>query len=251
MRNPIQGISIVAIALIAAITLNIGCSSPPVIRHVLPENIMVHPPQVVGVVTLEAGSPIYTALRALGVPWHRIPIDSLVRIDRYGLPVVIMDENLLEDERVTGAYPVFLDHVRKGGITLLMLQQNPETMQKLFSRYSTTRPRQVEYTLHLVMPRPEHPAVTIPNRITQEDLDSLSLHVHQLAMSDKSGQALLSANLQAPDSSAALLLTPAGKGAVWYASFPFMERAAAGYPAEQRLLANLLSYDATGWRKSE
>jgi hypothetical protein len=250
MRNQIPGINIVALALIAAITLNIGCSSPPVITHVLPENIMVHPPHTVGVITLEAQSPIYTTLRALGVPWHRIPIDSLVRFDRYTLPIVIMDENLLEDERVAGAWPVFLDHIRKG-TTLLMLQQNPETMQKMASRYSTTRSRQVDYTLHLVMPRPEHPAVSIPNRLTQVDLDSLSLNAHQLAFSDKTALALVSANLQSPDSSAALLLTPAGRGAVWYASFPFMTRAAAGYPAEQKLLANLLSYDATGWRKSQ
>jgi hypothetical protein len=248
MRNPIPGINIVALALIAAITFNIGCSSPPVIKHVLPENVMVHPPPTVGVVALDAQSPIYTALRALGVPWHRIPIDSLVRFDRYTLPVVIMDENLLEDERVAGAWPVFLDHIRKG-TTLVMLKQNPGTMQKMASRYSTTRARQVDYTLHLVLPRPEHPAVSIPNRLTQDDLDSLSLDVHQLAFSDKSALALVSANLQSPDSSAALLLTTAGRGAVWYATFPFMRRAAAGYPAEQKLLANLLSYDATGWRK--
>jgi hypothetical protein len=249
MRNSIPGISIVALALIAVITLNPGCSSPPpVITHVLPENVMVHPPQTVGVITLEAQSPIYTALRALGVSWHRIPIDSLVRFDRYRLPIVIMEENLLEDERVAGAYRVFLDHIRKG-TTLLMLQQNPETMQKMASRYSTTKSRQVDYTLHLVMPRPEHPAVSTPNQLTQADMDSLSLDVHQLAFSDKYAFAMISANLQSPDSSAALLLTTAGQGAVWYATFPFMTRAAAGYPAEQKLLANLLSYDATGWRK--
>jgi hypothetical protein len=243
------GISLCSIALCIVLALASGCGSPPVITTVLPENVMAHPPHVVGVVSLDTASPIYTALRALGVRYHRVPIDSLTRYDRYRLPIVILDRELLEDERVAGAWQIFLDHIRKGGTTLMLLQQQPETMRKLASRYSNVLPRPVAYSLSLVLPQPDHPVATTPNRILDEDLDSLSLYANQLALGDRQARAIISANLQSPDSSAAILLAPNGRGAVWYIGMPIMARAAAGYPAEQRLLANILSYDATGWRK--
>jgi hypothetical protein len=84
--------------------------------------------------------------------------------------------------------------------------------------------------------------MTTPNQIRHADLDSLSPRARQLAQGGKGARAVISANLQSPDSSATLLLEPAGRGSIWYVAMPLTQRAAAGYEAEQKILANMLSF---------
>jgi hypothetical protein len=232
-------------ALLAPIAILIligsGCGSTPTVTRVLPENIMAQPVGTVGVVSLTDGSPLLTSLRALGIPYRRIPVDSLSRLERYTFPQVVLDEELLEDERASKAYRLIIDKVRSGP-TLILLHQNPETLQKLTSAAATLIPRGVEYTITLVIPRTGHPVMTTPNMIRRADLDSLSPRTRQLALGGRGARAVIAANLQSPDSSAALLLEPAGKGTIWYVAMPVTTRAAAGYEAEQKILANLLSF---------
>jgi hypothetical protein len=227
--------------LLLLILIGSGCGSTPTVTRVLPENIMAQPVGRVGVVALTDGSPLLTSLRALGIPYGRIPIDSLAHLERYDFPQVILDEELLEDERASKAYRLVVDRIRTGP-TLILLQQHPETLQKLTSTATTLVPRGVEYTITLVIPRTNHPVMTTPNLIRRADLDSLSPRTRQLVLGGKGARAVLAANLQSPESSAALQLEPAGKGAIWYVAMPVTARAAAGYEAEQKILANLLSF---------
>jgi hypothetical protein len=123
------------------------------------------------------------------------------------------------------------------------LRQEPETLVKLRARirYAVVS-HALEFRVELAAPFRSHRALSIPNTVNKADLDSFSVRTTQLAFGTASAKAILAANLQRPDSSAALLLEPNGRGSLWYCSFPIAERAAAGYEAEQKLLANLISY---------
>jgi hypothetical protein len=236
-----MGYNLFRLLLAALPLLLFGCGGRPIITRVLPENVMAQPVGTVGIISLNDSSAIITAMRALGIPFHRIPVDSIERVERYGFRQLLMDEDLLEDEGVMKGYRGFLDHIRKGS-TLILLRQKPEVMRRLAEPAVTVVPREVEYSITLLLPRGDHPLVTTPNHLLRRDLDSLSPFTHQLSHGDRSARAVIAANLQSPDSSAALLVQPAGRGAIWYVAFPIAQRAAAGYEAEQKLLANLVSF---------
>ena len=107
---------------------------------------------------------------------------------------------------------------------------------------SSSFPREPGYTLTIGAPEPRHPVLVRPNIVTPGDIDSLSQRARRLVRGSRNARAILAGNLQRPDSSAAILRDPTGAGAIWYVAFPVARRAAAGYEAEQKLLANLLSF---------
>lgn len=229
-------------ALLCALLLT-GCGSAPVrLPAVMPENVALHPIGRVGVVTLAEPASLSTSIRALGVPFRRVPVDSLRRHDLSDLSFVIVDERALDDPRVDAGIFALFEYARTGG-RLILLQQQPEAFIKLLPRTTeTVLARPVEYAITLRTPMPEHPLLNRPNAITAGHLDSLSRGTRQLAQGSANARAILAGNLDRPDSSAALLREPMGRGVVWYIAFPVATRAALGYEAEQKLLANLLSH---------
>jgi hypothetical protein len=230
---------ITALLLIATIA---GCSKKPApLPVILPENIMARPIGTVGVVTLAEPSNLAISMRALGVPYRRIPIDSILRVDLDDIRMLFLDEGIMEDQRILDLYPRLIEIVGRG-MRLVILQQQPALTAKMLQKSrQVIVAREVDHSINLKLPRPGHPLVASPNIITAADLDSLSRFAHQLARGSADARALIAGNVERPDSSAALLWNPLGRGALYYVAFPLTARSALGYAAEQRVLANLVS----------
>ena len=103
--------------------------------------------------------------------------------------------------------------------------------------------RAVGHGVDLVTPQPGYRALVAPNAIGRDDLEAYSERTAQFARG-RSARAIIAGNLDRPDSSAALLRAIYGKGTIFYVAFPIAAGAAEGSPADQRLLANLLSLGA-------
>ncbi len=155
---------------------------------------------------------------------------------------MIVDEEAFEDDAVAKAYPQVLDHAAKYGLTVIVLRQRSKTLGKLMPNLAhPVIARDVEYRIALATARRGDRVMNVPNSIDPDNFDSLSARTAQLVHGGADARAIISANLDAPDSSAAMLWEPFRRGATWYLSFPLTARAAAGFEAEQKILANLVS----------
>jgi hypothetical protein len=207
----------------------------------LPANVMAYPKGMVGVVSASTEGTIEQMMVALGIPFEPIPLDTLAKIDLSDYRVMLVDEGALDDPRAAAGYPRLLDRAKNGG-TLLVLRQSVETVRKLRSRVREMMIlREVDYPLTFRIAVSGDPIVRVPNTVTRADLDSLARGSRQLARSGSESRAILAANVLSPDSSATLLWEPFGNGKLWYCTFPLVARAAAGFEAEQKMAANLLS----------
>lgn len=219
-----------------------GCSGSKPIPRVLPGNIMAHPRGTIGVIAPLERSDLLVALRALGVPYSRIPLADFARHDLTPYTVMMVDEEAMEYTETLQAYNRLLAHTSKNGTTLIVMTQQTKTLLKAGAGVPLKlSPRDLEYQVVLAPSLRGDPVIERPNQLTRADLDSVSKRTGQLVFGGENGRAILAANLQAPDSSAALFWEPLGKGSVWYLSFPVTAHAAAGYEAEQKLIANLVS----------
>lgn len=224
-------------------TAFLGCGgSRPMPSRVLPENIVAHPRGTIGVIAPGERSSLPTALRALGIPYHQLGLKDFAKLDLTPYTVMMIDEEALELEEAPPAYSRMLEHVSKRGGTLVLLSQRTKTLQRIAPQVPLKIvSRDVEYRIDLSAPRHDDPIMRQPNLITPHNLDSLSGRTMQLVYGGREARALIAGNLDAPDSSATLLWEPLGKGAVWYLSVPITAYAAAGYEAEQKIIANLVS----------
>jgi|GEM_PF-2045274 len=220
-----------------------GCggarSIPP---RVFPENIVAHPRGTIGVVAPGERPPLLTALRALGVPYHHLSLKDFAGLDLTPYVVMILDEGALEYDGAAPAYARMLEHTTRTGGTLIVLNQPTPALRQISTRLPLKLvPRDIDYRIDLALPRRDDPVTVQPNAITRGNLDSLARKTSQLVYGGRDARALIAANLDAPDSSAALLWEPVGKGTVWYLAVPVAGYAAAGYEAEQKVVANLVS----------
>lgn len=238
-RYRIQGVLLSLVATLVAFLVGCGGGVRSATNK-LPENIMVQPQGTVGIISVESRSQLPTALRALGIPYRRLAPASLAKIDLKEFAAIVIDEEALDDDGVLGAYRTLLAHVRSGG-TMLVLRQEPKPLTKATLRFRSITAQDVDFGMNLVAIRKSDPMITTPNKITREDLDSLSRNARQIARGGSDARGIISGNLTAPDSSAILLWDPVDQGVIWYLSIAVTARAAAGFEAEQKLLANLLS----------
>jgi hypothetical protein len=240
----IHSASIATLCLTALLVLGPGCSASRPVAHrppPLPENVLADPPRLVDILTPPGPSPLATALRALGIPFRRSIVHEDSALAMPQSPFAILDEEIMASEAGARMLPGLLRWTRAGG-TMVMLVQSPGVMAELRRRVpQDIIQREVSYTLQL-HPAHEHEKILAePNRITRSDLDSLAPGARQLALGNVDARAVIAGNTIHPDSSAALLVEPYGKGALWYLGFPVTARAAAGDPAGQKLLANIAS----------
>jgi hypothetical protein len=210
----------------------------------LPENIAVDPRGMVGLIAPAPLTPLPTALRALGVPFRQLPSADLDDSHLDGLSLVVIDEGALDDPAVPDALPRLFDHARTAGLTVIMLSQSAEKGLAIMRRNSAPfEPRPITHGVDLVTPQRDHRLLRSPNVIQSIDIDGYSDRTNQFARG-RGGRAILAGNIDRPDSAAALLRVPYGKGSMWYVAFPIVARAAEGFAGEQRMLANLLSIGA-------
>ena len=227
--------------LVLLLLSGMGCGGHAASSGRLPANVMAHPAGTVAVVSASAEGTVERMMLALGIPFQRIPLDTLVKLDLSDYRVMLIDEGALDDPRAANGYPRLLARAKQGG-TLLILQQSVDAMQKLRARVrEVVSLREVDYRLTYRVAVSGDPIVRLPNSVTRADLDSLALRSRQLARSGSESRAILAANVLSPDSSATLLWEPVGSGKLWYCTFPLVARAAAGFEAEQKMAANLLS----------
>jgi hypothetical protein len=178
---------------------------------------------------------------ALGIPFRRIPLESLAKADLDDYKVMVVDENTFDDERAVLGYARLLGRVKRGA-TMLMLRQSLDGIRKVRARVrEVVTIREVDHSITFRIAIVGDRATRYPNRVTRADLDSLARGSRQLAFSGSEARAIIAANILAPDSSATLLWEPIGAGKLWYCTFPLVARAAAGFEAEQKIAANLLS----------
>ena len=219
-----------------------ACGSGRPAPSLLPENIAAEPRGMLGIVATSPTTSLPTALRALGVPYRTLPIVDLDDRQFEGLSMIVFDEGSLDDPKLADALPRLFDHARTTSTPLLMLAQTHDKgRETLRMNAAPIEPRAVGYSVDLVAPQSNHRVLITPNRIDADDLEVLSESVSQLARGRSGGRAILAGNLERPDSSAALLRVPYGKGSIWYVAFPLAAPAASGLGAGQRMLANLVS----------
>lgn len=206
----------------------------------LPENIMAHPAGTVGLLTASPASALPTALRALGIPYVQITPENFMKSDLALYPTYLLDELALDEEKMAPIYRRAMQETRYGK-TFIMLRQNMKPLAAITAPIRRITPRDVDFGLRLVSIRPSDPMLNHPNDITRADMDSLARGASQIVAGGPDARAILSSNTNDADRAALLLWDPYENGAVWYLSIPIVARAAAGHPAEQKLLANLLS----------
>jgi hypothetical protein len=207
----------------------------------LPENIAVAPRGPIGIFAPSPTSALPTALRALGVQYRRLGFDDLDEAQLDGIGLVILDEGSFDDPAVSAALPRLFDHARTAGLVVVILAQSPEIGRDVMkANAGPIEPRTITHGVDLVAPHRDDRLLSAPNAIGRDDIEAYSDRTSQFARG-RNGRAVLAGNLDRPDSSAALLGVAYGKGSMWYVAFPFVARAAEGYAADQRLLANLVS----------
>ncbi|MBC8144025.1 MAG: hypothetical protein H7X80_00490 [bacterium] len=223
--------------------LFVSCGVPAVVPPSYPENILAEPRGTVGVIEVPPSTMLSTALRAIGVPHRVLKYAELDDVQLDGLALVMIDEGAFDDEIMPRALPRLLDRTRTSAVPLFILMQSPmRTSEIMRSNAAPIEPRMVEYDVSLVATQRDHRSLSWPNAIQPNDLAEFSERTVQFARA-RNGRAIIAGNSDLPDSSAALLRVPYGKGALWYVSFPFIDRAAEGYAADQRMLANLISVE--------
>ena len=225
-----------------ALLLTIGsCGSPAHVRTTLPENVAADPRGLVGIIAPAPTTALPAALRALGVPYRLIPPADIDERQLEGLSLVVVDERAIDELAVAQALPRLFDDTRTAGRPLLILtQSNERGVEALRANAAPFEPRPVAHGVELAAPRGVHRALVAPNVLRGDDIAIFSDRTTQLVRG-RNARALLAGNLDRPDSSAALVRVTYGKGAVYYVSFELTAGAADGQPAEQRLLANLVS----------
>jgi hypothetical protein len=224
------------------LTLAAGCGGAQrITTSGLPANVMAQPRGTVGILTTTASSDLSRALRALGIPHKRLASQTL-REDLFTMQIVMVDEDALDDDATVREYARILDHAAQYGTVVVLLHQDSKTMRNIAGKLRhKVYPRDVEYGIRLVTTKKSDPVLNYPNTLTRTNYDSLGARARQLVSGGSDARGIIAANVESPDSSATMLWEPFEKGFVWYLSVPVTAHAAAGYEAEQKLLANLVS----------
>jgi hypothetical protein len=229
-------------AVVLLMALAVGCGGTrQITTSGLASNVMAQPRGTVGILTASAPSSLPLALRALGVPYKQLASQTL-REDLFTMQIVMVDEGALDDDAALREYARILDHAAQYGTVVVLLHQDSRTMRKVVAKLKhKVYPRDVEYGIRLTTTKQTDPVLNYPNPLTRTNYDSISTRVTQLVSGGRDARGIIAANVEAPDSSAAMLWEPFEKGFVWYVSVPVTAHAAAGYEAEQKLIANLVS----------
>ncbi|MDB5035770.1 MAG: hypothetical protein JWQ98_3011 [Chlorobi bacterium] len=229
-----------AVTLLMALATGCG-GTKQITTSGLASNVMAQPRGTIGILTAAAPSELPLALQALGIPYKRLASQTL-REDLFTMQIVMVDEGALDDEAAVREYARILDHAAQYGIIVVLLHQDSRTMRRVVGKLKhKVYPRDVEYGIRLTTTKGADPVLNYPNPLTRTNYDSIGGRVTQLVSGGRDARGIIAANVEAPDSSAAMLWEPFEKGFVWYVSVPITAHAAAGYEAEQKLIANLVS----------
>jgi LmbE family N-acetylglucosaminyl deacetylase len=194
-----------------------------------------------------AGDDIPTALRQLGYPVTLLTDDDLKNggLDRYD--VIIAGVRAYNTRPVLKANQrKLMEFVEKGGtyIVQYMTPRRAEIENLGPYPFTITNDRVSVEEAPMRFLAPSHPALNIPNKITQADFDGW-IQERGLYFADKWDQhytAVLASNDPGePSRDGGLLVARYGKGTYEFTGYAFFRQLPAGVPGAYRLFVNLIS----------
>lgn len=194
-----------------------------------------------------AGDDIPTALRTMGYEvWEMKPEEitqeNLKRVDA----VVLGIRALNVHDRIRYFMPTLLEYVREGGSLVVQYNTNGRLKTDAFAPFPITlsRDRVTDENAAVKMLKPDHPLLTVPNKISNHDFDGW-VQERGLYFPDKwdgNYEALLSMNDAGEDpTDGALLVAKYGEGHYIYTGLSFFRQLPEGVPGAYKLFANIVS----------
>lgn len=137
-----------------------------------------------------------------------------------------------------------LNWVRNGG-TLVVQYQRPVYVQQGLTPYPAQMgPRVADENAKVTILQPNHPILSFPNKITDEDFKGWvqERNLYNFSTFDERYLPLLeSHDAGEPENKGSLVIADVGKGKYIYCSYSLFRQLPAGVPGAYRLLANMLS----------
>jgi hypothetical protein len=194
-----------------------------------------------------AGDDIPSALRNMGYEvWEmnndEVTESNLKRVDAVVLGVRTLNTN----ERVRYFMPALLDYVKEGGTVVVQYNTNSRMETEKISPYPIKigRQRVTEETAEVMILKPNHAVLNIPNKITAADFSGW---VQERGLYfpdewDEKYDAILSMHDQGEEPlSGSLLVAQYGEGYYVYTGLSFFRQLPEGVPGAYKLFANLVS----------
>jgi hypothetical protein len=148
---------------------------------------------------------------------------------------------------MTSKYDILMSYVQNGGNLIVQYNRNNTgTVQNKIGPYpfAIANKRITEEDAPVTFALSEHPALNIPNKITQKDFAGWTQErsTYQAEQPDSHYEMPLSMHdTGEADSNGSLVIGKYGKGNFVYASLVFFRELPAGIPGAYRLLANLIA----------
>ncbi|MBX2943538.1 MAG: PIG-L family deacetylase [Cyclobacteriaceae bacterium] len=200
-----------------------------------------------------AGDQIPAALRNMGYQVLEMKNDEVTPENLAKLDAVVLGVRALNtNERIKYFMPDLLDYVKKGGTLVVQYNTNSslEIDKDKFSPYPLTlsRDRVTDEESDVKILKPEHVALSAPNKITAKDFEGW---VQERGLYfpnkwDPKFEALIATNDPGEDLTAgSLLVAKYGEGNYVYTGLSFFRELPEGVPGAYKLFANLVSLSKT------
>jgi hypothetical protein len=194
-----------------------------------------------------AGDDIPTALRTMGYEvWEMKPEEitqeNLKRVDA----VVLGIRALNVHDRLRYFMPVLLEYVRVGGTLITQYNTNGSLVTESFAPFPITlsRDRVTDENAAVRILKPDHPLLTIPNKLTERDFEGWVQErgLYFPSTWDANYETLLSMNDagETPKDSG-LLIAKYGEGYYIYTGLSFFRQLPEGVAGAYKLFANMVS----------
>lgn len=195
-----------------------------------------------------SGDQVPDAIRRMGLDVELVGSDELSAGDLSRFDAIVVGVRASEARADFAAHHArLLDYARSGGTLIVQYQQGDYAERGLAPFPGEIGPRVTDEDAVVTILRPDHPAMTTPNRITASDFEGWvqERNLYSFGAFDPRYEPLLeSHDAGEPPNRGGLLYAPIGKGRYVYASYAFFRQLPAGVPGAYRLFANLLSLGA-------
>jgi LmbE family N-acetylglucosaminyl deacetylase len=194
-----------------------------------------------------AGDETPAALRAMGYQVWEMKDDEVTPLNLRKVDAVVVGIRALNtNDRIRYFMPDLLDYVQAGGTLVMQYNNNFGIDTDSFSPFPLTlgRDRVTQEDAEVRMLKPDHPALTYPNRISSADFAGWVQErgLYFPSKWDPAFEALLSSNDKGePARDGGLLIAKYGAGHYVYTSYSWFRQLPEGVPGAYKLFANLVS----------
>lgn len=196
-----------------------------------------------------AGDDVAAALRQVGYTVTDLNDDMLTNANLSQYDAIVTGVRAYNtDERLQVHYSKLMEYVKSGGNLVVQYNTNSRVgpLNAKIGPYpfNISRERVTDEHAEVRIVKPNHPAVTQPNKITSADFENWiqERSIYQATDIDSNYTTIFSMNDSADKpSEGSLIIAPYGKGNFVYTGLVFFRELPAGVPGAFRLFANLLS----------